>query len=94
LQATGSEGFTSEAFTRLTEKHSELDPFVQDHFVEDQAGYRRLTELPDSRLGQLINLLVVECVTAHLQRRTELVQRSAKHLLIRGVKGCEVFGIG
>jgi len=82
LQATGREGFTSEAFARLTEKHTELDPFVQDHFVEDQAGYRRLTELPDSRLGHLINLLVVECVTAHLQRRTELVHLLATELKV------------
>jgi hypothetical protein len=82
LQATGSEGSTSDAVARLTEKHTELDPFVQDHLVEDQAGYRRLTELSDSRLGQLINLLVVECVTAHLQRRTELVHLLATELKV------------
>jgi hypothetical protein len=82
LQATKGEGFTSQPLATLTEKHAELDPFVQDHFVEDQIGYRRLNELSDSRLGRLIELLVVECVTAHLQRRTELVCLLATELKV------------
>jgi hypothetical protein len=62
------------------EKHTELDPFVQEYFVEDHAAFRRLAALSDSRLARLIELLVVECVTAHLQRRTELVHLLATEL--------------
>jgi ParB family chromosome partitioning protein len=73
LQVTQDETSASAAAQRIKEKRIELDPFAEDHFVEDQAAYHRLIELSDSRLDKLIELLTVECVTAHLQRRTDLV---------------------
>jgi hypothetical protein len=82
LQATGSEGFASETFDKLKERRAKFDPFVQDHFVEDTLGYRRLTELPDTQLAELVGLLAAECVTSHLQRRTELVQLLATELKV------------
>jgi ParB/RepB/Spo0J family partition protein len=76
------EGFVSPAFERLREKRIKLDAFADSNFVEDQQGYERLSELSGSRLDALIDLLTVECITAHLQRRTELVQRLADQLKV------------
>ena len=42
-------------------------------YVSDRAAYTALTAMPDKELNGLIDLLTVECITAHLQRRTELV---------------------
>jgi hypothetical protein len=82
LQVTQAESFESATAQRIQEKRTELDPFTKDHFVEDQAAYDRLSKLPDSRLDKLIDLLTVECVTAHLQRRTDLVHHLAVELKV------------
>jgi ParB family transcriptional regulator, chromosome partitioning protein len=82
LQATQGETFTSASAQRIKEKRTELDPFADDHFVEDQPAYHRLSELSDSKLDKLIDLLTVECVTAHLQRRTELVHQLSVELKV------------
>ena len=52
------------------EKRAKLDPFQKDHFVEDGKGYEALSKLSASKLDALIDLLTVECLTAHLQRKT------------------------
>jgi len=50
--------------------------------VDDQTAYGRLRELSDSRLDKLIDLLTVECVTAHLQRRTDLIHHLSVELKV------------
>jgi len=82
LHATQDESFASAPARRVKEKRAELDPFAEDHFVEDQAAYDRLGELSDSRVDKLIDLLTVECVTAHLQRRTDLVHKLSAELKV------------
>ncbi len=81
LHAT-SDGFASAALDRLREKRSKLDPFQGEHFVEDGQGYERLVELSAAKLDALIDLLTVDCVTAHQQRQTKLVQRLAAELRV------------
>jgi len=70
------------AFVNLAEKRKELDPFASENFVEDHAAYRRLGELPGSQIEKLIALLTAECITAHLQRQTELVHLLAGELKV------------
>jgi ParB family chromosome partitioning protein len=82
LQVTQAESFESATAQRLKEKRIELDPFTKDQFVEDQAAYDGLAELSDSRIDKLIDLLTVECVSAHLQRRTDLVHHLAVELKV------------
>jgi ParB family transcriptional regulator, chromosome partitioning protein len=77
-----NQGFASPAYERLMEKRTKIDPFVGSHFVEDGVGYEQLGELSSSKLDALIDLLTIECITAHLQRRTELVQKLADQLKV------------
>lgn len=81
LQASG-EGFASEVFNRLREKRAKLDPFADEHFVEDCQAYDGLGELSTSKFEVLLDLLTVESITAHLQRPTELVHRLADELKV------------
>jgi ParB family chromosome partitioning protein len=81
LSAT-REGFSSAAFDRLQEKRSKLDPFQKEHSVEDASAYERLSKLSAAKLDALIDILIVECITAHLQRRTELVHTLAEELKV------------
>ena len=82
LHGTQDETFVSAPAQRVKEKRIELDPFADDHFVEDQAAYDRLADLSESRLDKLIDVLTVECVTAHLQRRTDLVHQLSVELKV------------
>jgi hypothetical protein len=50
--------------------------------VEDHAAYAALATLSPKKLDGLIDLLIVECITAHLQRRTGLVWRLAVELKV------------
>jgi hypothetical protein len=77
-----SEGFSSAALDRLREKRTKLDKFHGEHFVDDLQGYERLAELSASKLDALIDLLIVESITAHPLRPTELVQHLAKQLKV------------
>jgi hypothetical protein len=77
-----SDGFSSAAFVRLREKRAKLDPFETSHFVEDRQGYEQVGKLSASKLGALIDLLVVDCITAHMQRPTELVHHLATELKV------------
>jgi hypothetical protein len=56
------------------------DPFVDMPVVEDCDGYKRLAKLSESQIDALIELLTVECVTAQLKRRTELVHHLTDEL--------------
>jgi ParB family chromosome partitioning protein len=77
-----SEGFESPAFVRLKDQRSKLDPFDNEHFVEDAQGYEQLEKLSGAKLNALIDLLIVDCVTAHMQRPTPLVQHLGQELKI------------
>jgi ParB family chromosome partitioning protein len=80
LCADHTEGFASAALDALRQRRTELDPLADKHYVEDHDAYAALRALPDKQVNALIDLLTVECVTAHLQRRTELVWRLAEEL--------------
>jgi hypothetical protein len=80
INADHGEGFTSTALDKLRERRKDLDPLHDMHYVSDDTAYTALTAMPDKKLDSLIDLLTVECITAHLQRRTELVWRLATEL--------------
>ncbi|MGA2233451.1 MAG: hypothetical protein ABSH22_21310 [Tepidisphaeraceae bacterium] len=82
LQATNQEGFVSAVFDDLRVKRAKLDPFANQAVVQDWNGYTRLADMTGSKLDALIDLLTIECVTAHLARRTELVHRLAEKLKV------------
>jgi ParB family transcriptional regulator, chromosome partitioning protein len=82
LHAEQGEGFSSPALDALRALQSKLDPFIEDHSVDDQAAYDRLAKLPAAKLDALIDLLLVQCLTAHLQRPTPLVQSLAAELKV------------
>jgi ParB family transcriptional regulator, chromosome partitioning protein len=80
VHADHAEGFASSALDKLRERRAELDPLRDKHYVEDHDAYAALKALPDKQVDALVDLLTVETVTAHLQRRTELVWRLADEL--------------
>jgi ParB family chromosome partitioning protein len=80
VHADNAEGFASAALDMLRKRRAELDPLRDKHCVEDDAAYEALSKLSDKKVDALIELLIVECITAHLQRRTELVWRLAQEL--------------
>jgi ParB family chromosome partitioning protein len=82
LHASQGDGFSSSAFDGLNEKRAKLDPFAGEHIVEDWKGYEQLGKLSGAKLEKLIGLLVVECITAHMQRQTELVCHLAEELKV------------
>jgi ParB family transcriptional regulator, chromosome partitioning protein len=80
LQADHAEGFGSTALDAIRRRRTELDPLQGQHYVEDCAAYEALQKLSEKKLDALIDVLAVECITAHLQCRTELVWRLANEL--------------
>jgi ParB family chromosome partitioning protein len=80
VHADHAEGFRSLALEALRQRRTELDPLHGKHYAEDHAAYQALKGLADKKVDSLIDLLTVECITAHLQRRTELVWRLATEL--------------
>ena len=52
------------------------------HHVEDVQAYQMLGQLPEKKLDALIDVLVVELVTAHLRRPTPLGVRLAEELKV------------
>jgi ParB/RepB/Spo0J family partition protein len=80
LQASNPDGFGSSVFDALKAKRAKLDPFIDQSFVEDEVGYARLADMSGSKVDALIDLLTVECISAHLQRRTPLVHHLAEEL--------------
>jgi hypothetical protein len=81
LHAT-SEGFASPPFDRLREKREKIDPLATQSFVSDSDAYQKFGDLSPAKLDTLIELLTVECLTAHLQRRTDLVHHLAVELKV------------
>jgi hypothetical protein len=82
LHATNGEGFKSPAHERLRAIRTKLDPFEKLHFVEDHQAYDALGQLSEKKLDALIDLLIVELITAHLQRPTPLVMQLAVELKV------------
>ena len=80
LHAGHADGFASPVLDTLCQRRSELDPLYEKHYVEDHEAYAAMQALPDKQVDALIDLLTVECVMAHLKRRTELVWRLAGEL--------------
>ena len=74
LFASREEGFASSAFESIQAKRGKCDPFRESHLIEDHEGFVQLEKLSKSRLEALIDLLIVECVTAQLHRPTQLVR--------------------
>jgi len=77
-----SDGFKSSAFDRLREKREKLDPFSKQHYVEDVKAYEQFAKLPAAKLNSLIDHLIVDCITSHLQREMPLVKLLAAELKI------------
>jgi ParB family chromosome partitioning protein len=80
VHADNAEGFSSAPLEAIRKRRADLDPLHGTHFAEDDAAYEAFTALSDKKLDALIDLLTVECITAHLQRRTPLVWRLAGEL--------------
>jgi hypothetical protein len=80
VHADHSEGFISVALDGIRKRRAELDPLHDNHYAEDGAAYDAFQTLSDKKLDTLIDVLTVECITAHLQRRTALVWRLATEL--------------
>ncbi|MBC7785064.1 MAG: hypothetical protein H7144_14600 [Burkholderiales bacterium] len=75
-----TDGFVSEPWKRLQERYGDLNPFPPDSWTDEESAFQALCGLPDARLNQLIDLLTVNLLTAHLQRPTALVCRLASEL--------------
>ena len=80
LHADRTDGFASAARDELRQRRAELDPFHGRPFITDTDAYATLVAVPEAQVEALIDLLTVECVTAHLQRRTDLVWRLSVEL--------------
>ncbi len=80
LHADHADSFASAARDELRRCRAELDPLHDRGLVSDAEAYAAVAALPAERLDALVDLLTVECVTAHLQRRTDLVCRLAEEL--------------
>ncbi len=82
VHADNSEGFASPSLAFLRKRRAEIDPFIKNPPHKDMEAYKRLCKLKEPQLDALIELLTVECLTAHMQRRTELVQHLASELKV------------
>ncbi len=80
VHADHAEGFASPALETIRKRRAELDPLHGQHSAEGHAAYDAMQALSDKKLDALIALLTVECITADLQRRTELVWKLATEL--------------
>jgi hypothetical protein len=80
LHADHGEGFDSSALDAVRQRRAEVDPLRDQISIQEDHAYTVLAGLPDKQVNALIDVLTVECVMAHLQRRTELVWRLAGEL--------------
>ena len=64
----------------MREQRTKIDPFHDQHAIEDCQAYEQVGKLSTAKLDALIDLLTVECITAHLQRQTQLVHHLASEL--------------
>jgi ParB/RepB/Spo0J family partition protein len=80
LHADHADCFTSTAHDELRQRRDELDPIRDRPIASDADGYAALAAVPDAQVEALIDVLTVQCLTAHLLRRTDLVCRLAEDL--------------
>ena len=80
--AAEQDDFKSSAFDRLRKLRAEHDPFVDESFVLEVDALPKLAKLKDDKLDALIELLVVECLTANLARPTPLIRLLAGELQV------------
>jgi hypothetical protein len=80
LHASRTEGFTSPLWDSLQKHREAVDPLAAKQCVQDIEAYRVVKALSAKKLDALIDVLVVECVTARLNRKTELVWQLAADL--------------
>jgi ParB family chromosome partitioning protein len=72
--AAEQDDFKSPAFDRLQQLRTDLDPLVGVDFIEDIDAYAKLAKLKPEKLDAIIELLVVECLTANLARPTPFIR--------------------
>jgi ParB/RepB/Spo0J family partition protein len=77
-----SSDFKSPAYDRVQAMRAKVDPFLKSNYVEDVAAYDQLGELSEKKLDALIDLLLVDLITAHLHRPTQLVTQLANELKV------------
>jgi len=80
--ATREEGFTSPAWNHLAERHKKIDPFADGRMLSDHEAYEHVSKLSAAKLDALIDLLLVETLTAHAIRPTALVQDLGQELKV------------
>ncbi|HEY4311619.1 MAG TPA: ParB/RepB/Spo0J family partition protein [Pirellulales bacterium] len=80
VHADRTEGFASPALTALRKRRAEIDPFIKKAPHNDVESYERLCKLSEEKLDALIELLTAECLSAHMSRRTALIERLAGEL--------------
>jgi ParB/RepB/Spo0J family partition protein len=80
LHVSNEENFSSPSHEHLSRLRGKLDPFADAQFLRDIDAYAKLTKLSNAKLDALIDLLIVECVTADLKKPTELVFRLGEEL--------------
>jgi hypothetical protein len=66
----------------VKEKRAGLDPFMNEYSVDETAAFEQLCELPDTQVNQLIDVLVIEKLTAHLRRPTALIDPLVERLQV------------
>ena len=82
IHATREEGFASPVWDRLRERHTKIDPFADSHTMMDAEAYEKVSTLSAGKLDALIDLLLVETLTAHAIRPTALVQTLGRELKV------------
>ncbi|HEY4329536.1 MAG TPA: ParB/RepB/Spo0J family partition protein [Phycisphaerae bacterium] len=82
IHATREEGFSSLVWERLTERHRKIDPFADSPMLSDAEAYAKVSKLSAAKLDALIDLLLVETLTAHTIRPTPLVQQLGNELKV------------
>lgn len=78
----GQDGFGSATVDRLKAERAKLDPFDGMPSVDDVEAYEKVSKVSSAKLDPLIDLLVVECLQAHLQRKTALVEHLVRKLKV------------
>ena len=69
IHAGREEGFSSPVWDRLRERHTKIDPFADSHTMMDPEAYEKVSKLSAAKLDALIDLLLVEALTAHTAHR-------------------------
>ena len=83
LHAANGNGFSSPSLERLQKRRAELDSFKDEQFIGECDAYVQLAEVSEpKKIDALIDVLTVDCLTAQMLRRTDLVHRLAVELAV------------